>query len=293
MITITSEIILITIGLIWLIFATLFDIRTKEVPNWLNFTLIIIVLAFRTFDSIILKDYLIITNGIIGILAFLILANIFYYTRLFGGGDAKLLIGLGGILFLTNEWKTNTYYSIIFMISILVLGFVYGIIMSSVRIGINWKTKNKQIKKELEKQYTKNRKIFYLFGILLIISVIIYYKYPTIPIIPLIFVFLLVPLLLVFSKTVENTIMVKRINTENLREGDWIYKDIKVGKNKYVKSDFEGLTKKDLEEIRKNTKNVLIKDGVAFVPVILLSYIIFIILRYSEWSLITKLLSLL
>ncbi len=288
MINLTSEIILIIIGLIWIISATFFDIKTKEVPNWLNFTLIIVVLAFRTFTSIIQKDYWNITNGAIGVGIFFILANLFYYIRLFGGGDAKLLIGLGGIIFITNDWKTNLVYTLIFIISLLIIGFVYGILGLGIRITINWKKKNKQIKKELEKQYEKNRKTFYLFGLLLILSTIAYYKYPVVPITPLIFIFLLVPLIIVFSRTMENTIMIRKIRTEELREGDWIYKDVKIGKNKYIKSNFEGITKNEIEKLRKNINFVTIRDGVAFVPVFLISYILFMILRYSGWSFIPK-----
>ena len=38
------EIFLIILALIWLIFAVISDLKTREVPNWLNFSLIIFAL---------------------------------------------------------------------------------------------------------------------------------------------------------------------------------------------------------------------------------------------------------
>ena len=92
--------ILIIVAFIWMIFATISDIKTKEVPNWLNFSLIIIAFSLRAFQSLIFKNLFYFLFGVIGFIVFFIIANLMYYTKQWGGGDAKLLMGLG-IIFAT------------------------------------------------------------------------------------------------------------------------------------------------------------------------------------------------
>jgi len=43
---------LVLLGLIWIIFAVVQDIKKKEIANWLNFSLIIFALGFRFFYSL-------------------------------------------------------------------------------------------------------------------------------------------------------------------------------------------------------------------------------------------------
>jgi len=49
---------LIVLALVWVIFATIQDIRTREVANWLSFSLIIFALGFRFFIVCFLKQVL-------------------------------------------------------------------------------------------------------------------------------------------------------------------------------------------------------------------------------------------
>ena len=88
---------LFVLALIWIIFAIFQDIKTEEISNWLNFSLIAFVLAYRAFYASFAKDLMFFIYGIFGVMLFLVFGYLFYYGRVFGGGDAKLLIGLGGI----------------------------------------------------------------------------------------------------------------------------------------------------------------------------------------------------
>lgn len=47
--------ILLAVAFIWIIFAVISDIKTKEVPNWVNFSLIIIAFSLRAFQALIFK----------------------------------------------------------------------------------------------------------------------------------------------------------------------------------------------------------------------------------------------
>ena len=94
------------------------------------------------------------------------------------------------------------------------------------------------------------------------------------------------------AKSVEESFMIKNINARNLREGDWLYHDLKIGK-KVIKASFEGLSKKDIELIQKHYKNkkkIVVKEGIPFVPVFLIIFILFLFLRNSSWELILRML---
>jgi len=124
-------------ALIWLIFASISDIKTREVPDWLNFSLILIALALKSIQSIIAKDISIILYALAALAVFLLLANLMYFTKQWGGGDAKLVIGLGiiftqypsSLLQLFNP-RLTIPFSVTFFLNLLLIGAVYGIIYS-------------------------------------------------------------------------------------------------------------------------------------------------------------------
>src|SRR3989344_5842784 len=88
---------LVIVGLIWLIFATVSDIKKREIPDWLNYSLIAIGLGSRLIYSFIMKDFSFILYGLLGFAVFFVFANLMYYTKQWGGGDCKLLMGLGAM----------------------------------------------------------------------------------------------------------------------------------------------------------------------------------------------------
>src|SRR6056297_2108238 len=95
---------LLVLGLIWISFAVIQDIREREISNWLNFSLIIFALGFRFFYSLFeLQDMSFFYQGGIGFGTFLVLGNLFYYSRMFAGGDAKLFMALGAVLPLSSS----------------------------------------------------------------------------------------------------------------------------------------------------------------------------------------------
>ena len=69
--------------------------------------------------------------------------------------------------------------------------------------------------------------------------------------------------------------MIKKIKKNDLMEGDWLYRDLKVGK-KLIKADWDGLTKEQIKEIKKRYKEIKIRQGIPFVPVFLISFLFLI-----------------
>lgn len=261
---------LLMLGLIWIVFASIQDLRTSEIANWLNYSLIIFALGFRFFFSLFGGDWSFFIQGLIGFGIFLILGNLLYYGKMFAGGDAKLFYALGAILPIYSSFSANFEIYILYFLLFLVSGFVYGFIFS-LYFGLR---NFKNLKKEFKKQFKQNKRLillitffaciflvggfnfngFFWFGVFLFFIIYFY----------------------VFVKSVDESCMIKKVKPKKLTIGDWLYKDVKIGK-KLIKAKWEGLSKKEIEFLKKNKKEVLIRYGIRFAPVFLIAYVLWVI----------------
>ena len=269
------------LALVFIIFAVVQDIRTREIANWLSFSLIIFALGFRFFYSLFeADDFVFFYQGLIGLGIFFAIGNLLYYGKVFAGGDAKLMIALGTILPISPILSKNFQSFFDFLFIFLCVGFLYIIISSIVLLVKNFKA----FKKEFAKQLNKNKKI--MVGILFLSIALlglgfiesIFFSFSVLAFITC--------YLYLYSKAIDEACMIKKIKTKNLREGDWLYSDLKIGK-KMIKAKWEGLTKKDIIEIRKRYKEIKIRQGVAFSPVFLIAFVVFaafIFLNFRLWN---------
>ena len=67
------EIILASIIIIALLIGSITDIRTREVPDWLNFSLVPLGLGIRLIYSLAVGDYSFVIAGLIGFAVFFVL----------------------------------------------------------------------------------------------------------------------------------------------------------------------------------------------------------------------------
>jgi Flp pilus assembly protein protease CpaA len=121
---------LIVVGFIYLIFASVSDLRKREVPNWLSFSLIIFALAYRAFYSAFSRDARFFIFGLVGFGIFYFLAYGLYFGRVFAGGDAKLMMGLGALIPFSSDFTGNLYSMLVFLVLFLALGSFYGLFYS-------------------------------------------------------------------------------------------------------------------------------------------------------------------
>ncbi len=259
---------LFVLALVWISFATIQDLRKREIANWVNFSLIIFALGFRFFYSLFSEaGFNFFYQGVLGLGVFFLIGNFFYYGRLFAGGDAKLMIALGAILPFSQNFSVNLNIFILFLFVFLITGAVYSLVISLIISSRNFK----KFRKEFGKIFNKNKKFIYpvmFLGLVLMISgfnTLIFYLG--------IIVFIL-PYFYIYAKAVDEACMIKKIKTSLLREGDWLYRDVKIGK-KIIKATWSGLNKKEIRLIQKNKKFVLIRQGIPFTPVFLISFLIF------------------
>tara|TARA_Y100000310_G_C20625524_1_gene785659 strand:+ start:673 stop:1518 length:846 start_codon:yes stop_codon:yes gene_type:complete len=270
---------LIILGLVWIIGAILQDMKRREVDNLWNFSLIGFALAYRAAVSIFLGNYWFVLNGIIGLIIFFVLHNLFYYSRLFAGGDAKLLFALGVILPLSYSWIVNFKIFGYFILLFLIGGSIYALIYSIYLMFANFN----KFSKEFKKQFKNYRKMFLIALIFALVWTIFSYIISQSAFILIGLIVLLFPILFMFAKTIEESCMIKSVSYKKVTEGDWLYKDILV-KGKKIESDWEGVSKKELSMIRKDKKKVMVKYGIPFTPSFLIGFVglLFLMWKYGN-----------
>jgi len=252
--------------LIGILIATFQDLKRREVDDWLNLFLIFSSFTYLFFVSFYLKDPSIFFQGTFLLLFLLFIMNVFYYGRVFAGGDAKLLLSMT-VLFIGVSFYESLINVGIFVLFLFISGSVYGIFYSSVLYIRNYDKVNKKLKKNF---WTKENKFIFILGLIFMFSGA-YFYFILFIIGILIFIF---PILLSLSRALEEGCMVRFVKGSELKEGDWLVDEIRIGK-RIVRPSFEGLSKKETS-LMKNLKLVKIKEGIPFVPAFLVAYILYI-----------------
>lgn len=261
------------LGLAWLLFAVIQDLKTKEIANWLNFSLVIFALGFRFFYSLFNEDgFSFFYNGLIGLGIFFIIGNLLYYGKMFAGGDAKLMIALGAVLPVSSDISSNLQNFLVFFLIFLVVGSFYTLATSSFFCLKNFDS----FKKAFAKKFNEKKRlvsVIICFGLVLIGLGFVNFIFLLLGV----FIFIMSYLYL-YAKAVDEACMVKKTNTQKLTEGDWLYKNLIIGK-KTIRADWNGLTRSNIKDIKKKFKTIRIRQGIPFTPVFLFSFIIFAVVN--------------
>jgi len=139
---------------------------------------------------------------------------------------------------------------------------------------------SKTFKREFKKQFYFNRfklLVSTIFGIILILIFIlgkVVGFFDNFILIILAFYFLILPIFYVYIKSVDESSFIFKIKTKSLTEGDLLYKDVKVS-GRTIKANLFGLSSYDKNLLKKNKNSVLIRRGVPFAPVFLLTFLFF------------------
>jgi Flp pilus assembly protein protease CpaA len=262
---------LFALAFIWIVIACVQDLRRHEVDNWLNFSLIAFALAYRAFYSSYASDFMFFVYGALGFALFFGLANLFYYSGVFAGGDAKLLMGLGVVLPFFG-FMDYAYVGFGFVMLLFFVGAIYSLIYSVFLVAGNYK--------KFASEFGKNigtRKNWILASIFALVFVIFIYSLFGIDLLVMVFGVLFavfVFFLLAYAKSLE-VCMIKLISPSLLTEGDWLVKDIRLNKG-IIKKTVHGLSLGDIVKLRRNGRKVLIKEGIPFTPAFLIAFVIMV-----------------
>ncbi len=93
------EYIVLILVLITFIIASIEDIKKREVYDYINYALSFLILAITIFHSILIESFDPIKYVGFGLLVGFALGSILYYIGVWGGGDAKFLIGFAASTF--------------------------------------------------------------------------------------------------------------------------------------------------------------------------------------------------
>ena len=269
------ESIIYTIVLIALVIGTYTDFRTREVPDWLNYSLIFMGFGLRTIFTTVYHDWSYIIEGIFGFVAFLILALVMFYAGQWGGGDSKMVMGLGALIGL--ELSTNSFL-IGFLINIFIFGAVFGLLFS-VYLAI---LHRRLFVKEFNRRFAEKRteKWFVWVGtIALLAASLLVPPFMKVSLVVLAGLLLLSFYIFIYLKSVEKASMIRWVDPEKLTEGDWVVQDVVIGGKRICGPKDLGLEMRQIKRLirlkkQKKIKKVLIKYGIPFVPSFLIAFIV-------------------
>ena len=208
-----------------------------------------------------------------------------YYAQQWGGGDTKLSMGLGATfyaypIFLTKIFNPNLTipFVITILINILLVGAIYSLLWSFYLIIKNYKKFKEGLKLKIIK--TKNIQIGVLIFVIVALGISLITDFKIVGII-LSLLFVALMYLLIAIKTIDEICMFRIVSIKKLTEGDWIPKPIYHQGKLIIKSKAEGLTKNNILLLKKlRIKKILIREGIPFVPSILLGIIVSIIFGF-------------
>ncbi|MBT3940997.1 prepilin peptidase [Candidatus Woesearchaeota archaeon] len=261
------------VTLIATIIATSFDIKYKYVPDLLNYFLIIFGIGANLILAIMSNSPKPIIYSLIGAAIFYGIGAAFYYTGVWGGGDAKLLTGYGATL-ATIPAVTAWPFLVTTFLNILTWGAVIGIFGTCYLALKHYK----KFTKEMRILLSKFKLVIISLYILLVIVVLLFIMTETLAA-PLLWGTIVILFYLFLSlKAVENCCMFRKLKPSELQEGDWFTEPVTVKGSVVYEPERSGLSRSELQKLRKleaqgKLKTVTIKDGIQYVPAFLLALI--------------------
>lgn len=263
-----------------LIASSIVDLRTGEVPDTLSvgFSAAILLIA-AGYSTIAWNADAILTTIGAGA-AYFLLGYIAFRLGQWGGGDVKILAGIGCTLGLLDStgfaWPNSTYfpYTVTYIVNMAAVATPY-VILYGLALGFGRPDVNLKFLQKLREKTTIAVFLFTLSPLILSI----YMGYHTLTL-----VYSTIPVFFIFSlylKSVEKVALQKRVKVKDLREGDMLAEDIIVnGEVKARGKMIEGITAQDLELLRglhqqgKVPDEILIRWGIRFVPIFLTAFLV-------------------
>lgn len=271
------------ISIIGLVIGSKTDLEKREVPDFLNFTMIALGIAIGAITSVITWTIWPFLSAVCGLAVGYLVGALMYYTGQWGGGDAKMLMGLGalhGVAIIGPASLWNGTFPLFFtiIITIFIAGAIYGLGYAAF-LALKHRVKfRRAFIKELHKR--KRMRITVIIIVVILLASTFLFQ--------LIMIKILIAAIAFFvffgfhgiisSKALEQAILIKSIHVSKLVEGDWIVKDVLVKGKRICGPKDLGITIKQIEELKKHkVKIVKVKEGIPFIPGFLLGYIIVLI----------------
>ncbi|MBR9678789.1 MAG: prepilin peptidase [Nanoarchaeota archaeon] len=257
--------VLLAICFVALVLASVHDLKTREVPDYLSYTFIcvgILIQIYYVLKSFDLNYGLYVLLNFVGASSF---GMLMYRAKQWGGADTKLTIALS--LFLmkpSNIWLFSNYF-----LNFLLVGAFYGV-SGSLFLIIKKRKKFFEVSK---KEFGTSK--YYYFASLTILSIGIIFLFLQNFLSGFFIIVGILGLLSIFLKNADK-LMIKSISINKLTEGDWVIDKIVINDKvlfdpkKEVDVKLKQITKMKSEGVR----TVKIIEGMPFVPAFLIAFVI-------------------
>jgi len=263
---------LFSLAFVYSLIASVQDLKTREVANWVNFSFAAFALVYRVFYALFFNDFKFFFLGLLGFGMFFALANAFYYTKVFAGGDAKLFMGFGAILPFSG-YTDLIFFGAGFVFLLFTVGAAYSLAYSLFLVFNNLE----KFKKEFSIKIKQKKLLFAwsaILAILLLMESLIGGFNIFLWAIFSVFLFSF-SLLYIYLKALEGSCLIKLVSPSKLTEGDWLEKDVRFG-GRTIKKSVHGLSYDEINILKKAGKKVWVKYGIPFVPAFLIALIIMV-----------------
>ncbi len=284
-----------------LLVGSITDIKKREVPDTLNFGLLVYGFGIASIASLVSWNLSFLLSALLGFAFCFLISCIMFYTGQWGGGDAKMLIALGALvgipfstlqsflsLLITNPFSImlrDVPFLFLFLIMVIFFGGLFGFCWLFFVIVRHWHQFVPSYLSALEERHAHHRQyILYasllaLFGIALFASD---FSLQILSAISALFLFVLYHSFFVI-KVVEQIAFVKRMPVSNVTEGDWVAADIVLDGKLIVSKKDLGISREQLLELQHlahqgKISSVLVKYGIPFVPSFLLAFVVSVFL---------------
>jgi len=270
----------------FLVAAAVNDIRKREVPNWVNYGLAVVGIGFAGLQSIIKSDWHLVVFSLVGCAVAYGLAALMFYTGQWGGGDSKLLIGMGAVLGLPFSLSApfisvgNGLVSFVF--NFVSVSLAYALVMGTILAFRNRKAFSLELRKQAQ-SHALIRKALLVVAVLGLIAILVSHNYMvrlgTFALVVSLFAGVYLSIL---AKAVEKSGMVKKVSPLKLTEGDWIAKDVVVSGKRICGPKDLGIEKSQIRKLvalyrKGKIKAVQVKEGIPFAPTFLVAYLLTIL----------------
>ncbi len=270
--------VVVLVSAVFLFLASLADLKTSEIPDKLSLGLVSALVLLAVFFSILLNNYRVLLSTLVLGLAYLLLGYGIFRLGQWGGGDVKLLAGVGlslglldGLGFFWVNSRLVPYY-ITFFVDMAFLSFPYLLFYAAF---LSFRRPEVFVK---FRESLNDRKVLLLLCFSFL-PLLVAFNFT----LSLAFWYSIIPLMLfvsVYLKAVEKVALQKTISVSELRKWDVPASDVFVDGVKLAQSrNIEGLTQKQVDELKKLAREgkipseIRIKWGVKFVPILLAAYV--------------------
>ncbi|MDO8628339.1 MAG: A24 family peptidase [Nanoarchaeota archaeon] len=274
------EVILIVLVLCALVVASITDIRSREVPDWVSYMLIAAAFVVRLWYAFSSQHWSFFGFGVLGFALASAIGLVLFFSKQWGGGDAKLLMGFG-VVFATNpSWYASPiplFVAVLF--NLVVVGAVYGIVASLLLAFVHHR---EFMKSFMVVGHNKWLRLAKVVGLLVAVGLYLFVTFADVVagwiLLVIASILVVYPWLLQVMKAVEQACLVKKVPVAKVTEGDWLVDDA-VRKRFAIPS--YGIEAKQLKKLQSSKiAFVVVKEGIPFVPALLVAVVVSLVFGF-------------